>query len=116
MSQQPAADKRKTKVILWINGKPGNCKLIKIEPNNEIKAATNTDKEVAFFQKRATRKITTIPGEKYPVKFCMYWKIDSKLPNNGWATKEAITRETITVNLPTFIRFFCGISPPLKYL
>ena len=47
-----------------MNGKSGNCKLIKIDPINDISAAISTDREVAFFQNSATRKITTIPGEK----------------------------------------------------
>ncbi len=34
-------------------------------------AATKTDSVVAFFQKRATKKITNIPGVNNPVKFCM---------------------------------------------
>ena len=64
VSQQPIADSKNTTVILWMNGKSGNCKLMKIDPNNDISAAISTDREVAFFQNSATRKITTIPGEK----------------------------------------------------
>ena len=62
--QQPIADNINTIVILWMNGISGKFPLIKIEANSDIAAATITDKEVAFFQKRATRNITTIPGEK----------------------------------------------------
>ena len=40
-----------------------------MEANKEISAAIKTDIDVAFFQNRATKNITTIPGEKYPVKF-----------------------------------------------
>ena len=47
-----------------MNGSSGKFPLIKIEANSDIAAATMTDKEVAFFQKRATMNITTIPGEK----------------------------------------------------
>ena len=38
----------------------------------EANAATKTERLVAFFQNRATRKITKMPGVKNPVKFCMY--------------------------------------------
>ena len=35
----------------------------------EAKAATNTERLVAFFQNNATRNITRMPGVKNPVKF-----------------------------------------------
>jgi hypothetical protein len=34
-------------------------------------AATSTDRVVAFFQNKATKNITNIPGVNKPVKFCM---------------------------------------------
>ena len=57
-------ENKNTIAILCMNGKSGNCKLMKIDANNDINAAISTDREVAFFQNSATRKITTIPGEK----------------------------------------------------
>ena len=64
VSQQPIADNPNTIDILCMKGNSGNWMLINIDPNKEIKAAINTDNEVAFFQNKATKKITTIPGEK----------------------------------------------------
>ena len=40
---------------------------------------------VAFFQNKATRNITSIPGVNKPVKFCIYWKISSEFPKMGFA-------------------------------
>ncbi len=68
-------------------------------------AATKTDNVVAFFQKRATKKITNIPGVNNPVKFCMNWKIESKLPRRGWATHTAMRSDSTTVTLPIKINF-----------
>ena len=48
------------------NGKTRNINKDKIR---DIIAATRTLKVVAFFQNKATRKITKIPGVKNPVKF-----------------------------------------------
>ena len=78
----PNADSINTIVILWINGSSGKLILISIDAINDIRAAISTDIDVAFFQNNATKKITTIPGEKYPVKFCIYWKIDSKVKSS----------------------------------
>ena len=64
VSQQPIADNPNTNDILCIKGNSGNWILINIDPNKEINAAINTDNEVAFFQNKATKKITAIPGEK----------------------------------------------------
>ena len=80
-------------------------KIIKIDKINEDIAATNVDRVVALFQNKATRNITKIPGVKRPVKFWIYWNIESKLPKSGFATATAINRETITVFRPILINF-----------
>ena len=48
------------------SGKKRNLNRDKIK---DMIAATKTLKVVAFFQNKATRKITKIPGVKNPVKF-----------------------------------------------
>ena len=58
--------------ILWIYDNSGKTALINIERTRDNIAATITDNVVAFFQKRATKKITSIPGVNSPVKFCIY--------------------------------------------
>ena len=60
-------------------GSSGKVKLIKTDKTNEDIAATNVDRVVALFQNKATKNITNIPGVKRPVKFWIYWNIESKL-------------------------------------
>ena len=56
-------------ILCW-NGKlSGANKYIPKERNSEAIAATKTERLVAFFQNRATKNITNIPGVKKPVKF-----------------------------------------------
>ena len=50
-------------------GNSGKVKLITTDKTNEDIAATNVDRVVALFQNKATKNMTNIPGEKYPVKF-----------------------------------------------
>ena len=61
---QPSAERINTIVILCINGSSGKLMLKSIDEISDINAATSTDIDVAFFQNNATKKITTIPGEK----------------------------------------------------
>ena len=61
------------------------------------------DRVVALFQNNATKNITNIPGVNSPVKFCMYWKMESKLPRRGFATTTAINKEMTTAFLPIAI-------------
>ena len=62
-------DNKNTIAILCMNGKSGANKKIKNDKTNDVIAAIRTLKVVARIQKRATRKITWIPGVKNPVKF-----------------------------------------------
>ena len=62
-------ENKNTIAILCMNGKSGANKKIKNDKTNDVIAAIRTLKVVARFQKRATRKITRIPGVKNPGKF-----------------------------------------------
>ena len=84
-------------------GNSGKVKLITTDKTNEDIAATNVDRVVALFQNKATKNITNIPGVNKPVKFCIYWNIESKLPKSGFATITATNKERTTVFLPMLI-------------
>ena len=62
-------ENKNTAAILCMNGNSGANKKIKNDKISDVIAAIRTLKVVALFQKRATRKITKIPGVKNPVKF-----------------------------------------------
>ena len=53
-------------------GKSGKDAWMNIDITTESIAATRTERVVAFFQNKATRNITSIPGVNKPVKFCIY--------------------------------------------
>jgi phosphoribosylanthranilate isomerase len=52
-----------------MNGYSGKKRKIDKDKIRDVIAATRTLKVVAFFQNKATKKITKIPGVKNPVKF-----------------------------------------------
>ena len=52
-----------------MKGYSGKTRKINKDKIKDMIAATKTLKVVAFFQNKATKKITKIPGVKNPVKF-----------------------------------------------
>ncbi len=73
-------------------------------------AATKTERVVAFFQNKATKNITKIPGVNNPVKFWIYWNIWSEFPRIGFAITKAINIDPTTELLPILINEDWDIS------
>ena len=93
--------------ILCMYARSGNPIFIATDKTTDAMAAVRTERAVAFFQNKATKNITKIPGVKRPVNSCMYWNILSKLPRRGFATNAAITTESSAEDLPIFNNVDC---------